>query len=54
MKKLFTLGALLFAGTAFAQTENVGIGTVKPDKSAILDLSSTVRVSCYVCQKAKG
>lgn len=40
MKKLFTLGALLFAGTAFAQTENVGIGTVKPDKSAILDLSS--------------
>jgi hypothetical protein len=41
MKKLFTLGALLFAGTAFAQTENVGIGTAQPDKSAILDLSSS-------------
>ncbi|MDP1815404.1 MAG: hypothetical protein Q8K92_13225 [Leadbetterella sp.] len=41
MKKLFTLGALLFASTAFAQTENVGIGTAQPDKSAILDLSSS-------------
>lgn len=41
MKKLFTLSALLFAGTAFAQTENVGIGTTQPDKSAILDLSSS-------------
>ncbi|HLO44674.1 MAG TPA: hypothetical protein VK175_10105 [Leadbetterella sp.] len=41
MKKLFTIGALLFAGTAFAQNENVGIGTAQPDKSAILDLSSS-------------
>jgi len=41
MKKLFTLGVLLVAGAAFAQTENVGIGTTQPDKSAILDLSSS-------------
>jgi hypothetical protein len=41
MKKLFTLGVLFVAGAAFAQTENVGIGTTQPDKSAILDLSSS-------------
>ena len=40
MRKLFTIGAMLLAGTAFAQTENVGIGTKSPDESAILDLSS--------------
>lgn len=31
----------LFVQVGFAQKENVGIGTTKPDQSAILDLSST-------------
>lgn len=31
----------LFVHVGFAQKENVGIGTTKPDQSAILDLSST-------------
>lgn len=40
MRKLFTIAAMLLAGSLFAQTENVGIGTKNPDESAILDLSS--------------
>lgn len=39
MRKLLLLALLLFTSTIFAQ--NVGIGTNKPDESAILDLKST-------------
>lgn len=45
MKKNFRLLALALGFSAampsFAQKENVGIGTTKPDQSAVLDLSST-------------
>lgn len=33
--------AIIFPAIAFAQTDNVGIGTTTPDASAVLDLSST-------------
>lgn len=39
MKKLLLLALLTVSGSAFAQ--NVGIGTNKPDESAILDLKSS-------------
>ena len=39
--KITTVLAMCFAmTTAYAQKENVGIGTTKPDQSALLDLSS--------------
>lgn len=38
---LLTLGFLCTGLVTFAQKENVGIGTVKPDQSAVLDISST-------------
>ncbi|MFT4803565.1 MAG: hypothetical protein ACI9YE_000760 [Psychroserpens sp.] len=41
MKRIFTIAALLIGGSAYAQTDNVGIGTTQPDNSAILDLSSS-------------
>jgi len=42
MKKTLLCGLLLLSGAAFAQkSDNVGIGTIKPDPSAILDLNST-------------
>ncbi len=39
MKKLLLATLLLIAGATYAQ--NVGIGTKKPDESAILDLRSS-------------
>lgn len=42
MKKIITLALSLACGAALAQkSDNVGIGTTKPDPSAILDLNST-------------
>ena len=42
MKKLLTIALAVSFGTALAQkTDNVGIGTTKPDPSALLDLNST-------------
>jgi trimeric autotransporter adhesin len=42
MKKILTLALALGCGVAMAQkSENVGIGTTKPDPSALLDLNST-------------
>lgn len=42
MKKKILLMAMTFCGSvAFAQKDNVGIGTIKPDQSAVLDLSSS-------------
>ncbi len=42
MKKIILCVSLLASGITFAQkAENVGIGTVKPDPSALLDLNST-------------
>nr|MCU0340259.1 hypothetical protein [Spirosomataceae bacterium] len=42
MKKIVTLALTLTCGAVLAQkNDNVGIGTTKPDPSAILDLSST-------------
>ena len=42
MKKNLLIVLTLFCGTVFAQKlENVGIGTLKPDPSALLDLNST-------------
>ena len=42
MKKTLTIALVLTCGVALAQkTDNVGIGTTRPDPSAILDLSST-------------
>ncbi len=41
MKKIFTVATLFIAGSAFSQSNNVGIGTTQPDNSAILDLSSS-------------
>ena len=46
MKKinyLLTLCLLYFGLVTFAQKENVGIGTTKPDQSALLDLSSQTK-----------
>lgn len=40
MQKFFTLLALLFTFSAYAQN-NVGIGTLTPDPSSILDLKAT-------------
>ncbi|MFT6802521.1 MAG: hypothetical protein ACJA2N_001710 [Salibacteraceae bacterium] len=41
MKRLFTTLLVVASVGAFAQQDNVGIGTVEPDNSAILDLSSS-------------
>lgn len=42
MKKLLTIALAVSFGTALAQkSDNVGIGTTKPDPSALLDLNST-------------
>ncbi len=42
MKKKILLVAMTFCGSvAFAQKDNVGIGTTKPDQSAALEISST-------------
>ncbi len=42
MKKIITFALALSCGAALAQkSENVGIGTTKPDPSALLDLNST-------------
>lgn len=42
MKKLLTIALALSIGTTLAQkADNVGIGTTKPDPSALLDLNST-------------
>lgn len=43
MKKVYVIFAMLGSVTAFAQNENVGIGTVSPEKSAVLDVSSTTK-----------
>lgn len=45
MKKNYILGllatGLLISSSVFAQKDNVGIGTTKPDQSAVLDINST-------------
>ncbi|MCP1384363.1 hypothetical protein [Runella salmonicolor] len=44
MKKILTLALAFSCGAALAQkTDNVGIGTTKPDPSAILDLNSNTK-----------
>lgn len=40
-KLILSLVALILAGQANAQKDNVGIGTTRPDQSAALDVSST-------------
>jgi len=43
MKKIFTLFLIGVGTVGFAQNKNVGIGTTRPDQSAILDLSSSTK-----------
>lgn len=41
MKKVYLIATLFVSVTAFAQKDNVGIGTTKPDQSAALEISSS-------------
>lgn len=45
MKKIYLIGGLITTmmsfGEVYAQTDNVGIGTAKPEQSAILDIQSS-------------
>lgn len=41
MRKIYLMVALMLGFNAFAQKENVGIGTVNPNQSAVLDLHSS-------------
>jgi hypothetical protein len=41
MKKIYVIFCSLLAFGAYGQNENVGIGTVNPDNSALLDIKST-------------
>lgn len=42
-RKILFLFCLLSSSVAFAQRENVGIGTIKPDASAVLDVNSSTK-----------
>lgn len=40
-KKILFILSMSFTGALYAQKDNVGIGTTKPDQSAVLEISST-------------